>query len=99
MNQCIVVEREDGGVSIIHPNPRMQYEGETEADFMQRMAASEPEKSGFVGRPVAVIPTDTLPQRSHKNAVGETIDDRAGWVWRNNLVEVDTKRTRPIQAG
>lgn len=75
--KCIIYTRADGALAVVHPADA-QREGETEGDWLARIAA----RSVPAGTPWRAIDTSELP--------ADTGDaDRAGWVDSGTSVTVD----------
>ena len=79
----IAFTRPDGGVSVIVPAPKAQLPGESEADFMARVALAVPSDA------TGVTELDTLPSRAYRNA----------WVLSGGAVQTDMVQARQMKLG
>ena len=77
----IAFTRPDGGVSVIVPAPKAQLPGESEADFMARVATAVPPDA------VDVAELDTLPSRTYRDA----------WVLSGGKVQHDMVKARQMR--
>lgn len=65
MNLCRVYYRPDGSIAaIIHPNPRLQRPGESDADFLERICVQDAPKSGLDALPAYDMNRNDLPDRT-----------------------------------
>lgn len=78
-----VYEQGDGTVRVLHPNPKMRLEGETDDEFVDRIAALSEQHDPSLGRAKSKrnVAADSLPPRARRHAwrikAGKLVDDKS----------------------
>lgn len=88
MNKRLIYTNADGGVSIVVPNPHAQRDGESDADFLARLAAREIANGAAASAAdFAVVEGDPRPSsRAFRNA----------WKWDGAAIKVNMPAARGI---
>lgn len=90
MALCRVFTNEDGTVRVMHPNPRLQREGEPDAIFVDRICKTDAEKDpSLSGLLYSDVDPATLPARMADDGQGGQISVRDAWRSANTEIAID----------
>ena len=73
---CRVYKKLDGSVAVLRPNEKMRRVGESDADFLNRIAAKDAPNSGLENLPFIDIAPTALPPRKDRKEWDVDIDKK-----------------------